>query len=130
MPTRKRVIIVDDDADMRDLMKEIFTDAGYEILTVADGNQALRCMHEDAIWALFIDLKMPVMHGTELCKKIRDEWPMAIPYAVTGCSSIFDLCKCREAGFEDYFLKPFNGKLIVDAAEKAFMKLNRWINRI
>jgi CheY-like chemotaxis protein len=72
---------------------------------------------------------MPEMDGTEVCEKIREGWPMAIPFAVTGYSSLFELSDCREAGFEDYFMKPVNRRYLLEAAENAFNKLERWMKK-
>lgn len=51
---------------------------------------------------------------------------MAIPYAVTGYASSFEIHDCREAGFEDCFTKPVNLSVLLEAADHAFKKLERW----
>jgi CheY-like chemotaxis protein len=129
MNVKKKVMIVDDDDTMRDLMSELFLDVGYETVTASGGAAALDIMRNDPVWVLFIDLKMPEMDGTEVCEKIREGWPMAIPFAVTGYSSLFELSDCREAGFEDYFMKPVNRRYLLEAAENAFNKLERWMKK-
>lgn len=53
---------------------------------------------------------------------------MTIIHALTGYGKIFELFECREAGFEDYFLKPVNLSLLFDVAEGAFKKIDRWFN--
>ena len=75
---------------------------------------------------MFLDLKLPGMNGIDLCRKIRKENPIACMYAMTGYNSIFELTECRDAGFDDYFLKPFDLTDITDAAKSGFDKLNRW----
>jgi len=45
------------------------------------------------------------MNGVDLCREMRKQYPMAIPYAVTGYASLFELTDCRDAGFEGYLSK-------------------------
>jgi CheY-like chemotaxis protein len=126
MGTLKRVLVVDDEEIMRELMGEIFKEAGFDTVLAASGTMALEIMRNDPVWIIFSDLKMPRMNGNELSTKIGEEWPMAIRYAVTGYSSLFELSDCREAGFEDYFHKPIDKMLLRDAANYAYSRLLRW----
>jgi CheY-like chemotaxis protein len=87
----------------------------------------LEILKNEKIYVMFFDLNMPGMNGLELCRRVKQEMPMAIVYAVTGYASLFELSDCREAGFEDYFRKPVNMKLLLKTAESAFEKINRWI---
>jgi hypothetical protein len=52
-----------------------------------------------------------------------------VSYAVTGYASLFELWECREAGFEDYFIKPVRLSMLLEAAGHAFMKQHRWRRR-
>ena len=54
---------------------------------------------------------------------------MAIMFAVTGYSSLFELSGCREVGYEDYFRKPVDRKLVVKAVDYAFGRLERWMKK-
>jgi CheY-like chemotaxis protein len=124
-----RFLIVDDEESIRDILSNTLEDAGYTAVAAASGEEALAIMREDPAWALFLDLKLPGMDGNELCRTIRKDWPMAIPYAVTGYTTLFELVACRDAGFEDYFLKPLDRKLILDTAAHTVNKLERWTRR-
>ena len=57
---------------------------------------------------------------------IKKGVPMSIIFAITGYASIFELADCRDVGFEDYFKKPVNIKLLIHAVEEAFKKIERW----
>jgi CheY-like chemotaxis protein len=124
-----RLLVVDDEEVMRDILSETLSGAGCEVRAAESAEEALELMQKDPVWVLFVDLKLPGMNGAEFCRKVRQEWPMAIPYAVTGYSSLFELNDCRDAGFEDYFTKPIDRKLIVDAALHAFKKIERWMKK-
>jgi CheY-like chemotaxis protein len=124
-----RFLVVDDEETMRDILSITLKDAGYSAVTATSGEEALVIMREEPAWAMFLDLKLPGMDGNELCRAIRKDWPMAIPYAVTGYATLFELAACRDAGFEDYFLKPVDRKLILATAAHAKSKLERWTRR-
>jgi CheY-like chemotaxis protein len=69
------------------------------------------------------------MNGIELCRQIRKTRPIAIIYAITGWSGLFEIEECREAGFDDYFKKPISLELLFKSVEDAFEKLDRWKRR-
>jgi len=125
----KRILVVDDEEPIRDLFECAFTRAGYSVRTADSAEKALEIVQNTPFWVLFLDLNLPGMNGVDLCRRIRQEYPMAIPIAVTGYASLFELTDCRSAGFEDYFTKPVNLAELLDAAEQAFRKLERWKKR-
>lgn len=122
----RRILVVDDEEQIREFYKRMFSLQGYDVLTAESGDEAYALMLDTTCWVLFLDLNMPGMNGIELCEKIRKRWPMAIIFAVTGYISLFELTDCRDVGFDDYFVKPVPLDDLFDAAENAFKKLNRW----
>jgi len=125
----KRILVVDDEKQIRELYSEAFARAGYEVATAESGEEALEVFNKQPFWVLFLDLNLPGMNGIDLCRTIRKQYPMAISYAVTGYASLFELSDCRDAGFEDYFTKPVGLSDLLEAAEHAFNKLSRWKKR-
>jgi len=122
----KRVLVVDDEAPIRELMTEALSRSGCEVVTAASGEEALERLRQGNLQVMLLDLKLPGMDGVELARRIKRERPMAIMYAMTGYSSLFELADCREAGFDDYFLKPLRLEDISTAINQAFEKLERW----
>lgn len=122
----RKILIVDDEQQIRDLFEQFFSSAGYEVQTAQTAERALDIMRETPHWVLFLDLNLPSMNGVDLCRQLHKEYPMAIIMAVTGYASMFDLINCRDAGFEDYFIKPAKLSDLLKAAEHAFKKLERW----
>ncbi|MEA1968722.1 MAG: response regulator, partial [Thermodesulfobacteriota bacterium] len=123
---QNKILIVDDEKAIITLMEQFFSRAGYEVRSAESGEDALELLQKDIIQVMFLDLNMPGMNGIELCRAIRKDMPMAMIFAVTGYASLFELSDCREAGFDDYFKKPIKIKTLIDAAENAFEKINRW----
>lgn len=127
--TEKKILVVDDEKQIRDIFEQFFSRSGYTVQTVESAEEALEIMKKTPFSVLFLDLNLPGMNGIELCRQISKNWPMAISHAVTGYASLFEIHDCREAGFEDYFTKPVNLSDLLEAAEHAFKKLERWKKR-
>lgn len=126
MEMEKRILVVDDEVPILNMMTRAFTKAGYEVGTAESAEEALDLVKTYKYQVFFLDLNLPGMSGIELCMRIRHDNPLTICYAVTGYASTFEVFDCREAGFEDYFVKPASMKTLLQAAEQAFQKLARW----
>jgi DNA-binding response OmpR family regulator len=122
----KRILIVDDETAILAVMKEIFGMKGYKVFTAECAEEAIRMLSEEAFMVMFLDLKLPDMNGIELCKRIRRDNLVAIIYAFTGYTNFYGLLDCRSAGFDDFFVKPVDMKILFKAAEDAFEKIERW----
>ncbi|MCK5193792.1 MAG: response regulator [Desulfobulbaceae bacterium] len=120
------ILVVEDEEPIRLLYKNAFEKQGYTVLTAEDGITAIEILSSANVQVMFLDLGLPGMDGVELCRKIRSTHPIAIISAVTGYASLFELADCREAGFDDYFIKPVNLPTLFKAAEDAFDRLMRW----
>ena len=124
----RRILVVDDEAPICEMMRWAFTNAGYEIQIAESAEEALELIKTYKYLVFFLDLNLPGMNGIELCRNIRKNNPLTIAYAVTGYASTFEVFDCRETGFDDYFTKPVEMKTLFQAAEQAFQKLARWRN--
>ncbi len=122
----KKVLVVDDNDTIRELLQKTFSNHGYKVLISENAEDALQLLKRESVYVMFLDLHMPGMSGIELCQQIRQNNPLAIIYAMTGYVSLFALTECREAGFDDYFIKPINIELFLKACSDAFEKLERW----
>ncbi len=126
---KNKILVVDDELNIREVFKDAFEQGGYSVVTAESAEEALELIKKTPFFVFFLDLNLPGMNGVDLCRQIRKDWPMAIVHAVTGYTSLFELHDCREAGFEDYFRKPVNLSELVSAADNAFRKLERWMAR-
>lgn len=122
----KKILVVDDEEAVLRMFRVSFERAGYEVVTAASGEDAVKILDEENIFVVFSDLNLTGMDGLELCRDIKKKIPMAIVYAITGYASLFELADCREAGFDDYFKKPVRLNVLMKAAEDAFDKIERW----
>ena len=125
----RKILVVDDEKSIRDLFTSALSDAGYDVYLAENGEEALDILGKQEIELIFLDLKLFGMNGIELCQHIRKTRPIAIIYAMTGWSGLFEIEECREAGFDDYFKKPISLDILLRSVEDAFEKLHRWKSR-
>lgn len=125
----RKILIVDDEASIRDLFHDFFSDAGYAVSLAANAEEALEILDREKIMVMFLDLKLFGMDGIQLCRQIRRTNHLPIIYAMTGWAGLFEIEECREAGFDDFFAKPVKFDLMLEAVEDAFKKLDRWLSR-
>jgi DNA-binding response OmpR family regulator len=129
MAHKGKILVVDDEASVRDLFRSFFTEAGLDVLLAEGGQDALVVLKLHDIDVIFIDLKLFGMNGIELCRQIRKTRPVSMIYAMTGWSALFEIDECREAGFDDYFEKPLDMEKLFVLVEQAFERLERWKKR-
>ena len=122
----KNIMIVEDDDLIIDLFKKGFTRAGYTVRRAKSAEEARAILERETYPVIFLDLKLPKMTGLELCKIIRQHKPLTIIFAVTGYAADFELIDCRRVGFDDYFTKPVDLKILFRAALEAFDRIERW----
>lgn len=110
-----RILVVDDDADIRDMLSFKLAKAGYEVHTENDGETGLaaaRELHPDLI---LLDWMMPRLTGPEVCRQLRDEESTArVPVILlTAKAQEADVERGFATGADDYISKPFSpGELI------------------
>ena len=116
----KKILVVDDEIQILNLFKKAFEKKGYIVRTSETAEQALEILKDEEFKVMFLDLNLPGISGLDLCREIRKDNPNAHISAVTGHASKFEFSDCREAGFDGYFTKPVNLKLLYEIAEEAF----------
>ena len=99
----KKVLVVDDEAAIREVVTQAFERAEYRVFTAESAEKAIDILRQESIMVMFLDLKLPGMNGLELCELVRRQNPLAIIYALTGFADLFGLLDCRKAGFDDFF---------------------------
>lgn len=123
-----KILIVDDELSIRQLFDDVLTKKGYEVVLAQDAGEALKVLEKDDINVIFLDLKLFGVNGIELCRQIKALKFLSVIYAITGWAALFEIKECRNAGFEDCFVKPVSVDRIYKAVDDAFEKLDRWIN--
>ena len=105
---QNKVLVADDEPEIRDLLRLYLEKEGYEVIQAADGRGVLQILQEDeGIGILLLDIMMPEMDGFHVLKKLREErnLPVIVLSARTAdCDKILGL----DLGADDYIAKPFN----------------------
>jgi len=115
-----RVLIIDDDAKLRTLLKEYLEDNGHRVLTLADGSDAMKTIQEESPEIVILDIMLPGKDGLEVLKEIRRDH--AIPVVMlTAKGEDTDRIVGLELGADDYLPKPFNPRELL-ARMKAVLR--------
>lgn len=110
-----RVLIADDDADVREVLVESFRDAGFDVLQAANGLEALLCVKRDRPDAVVLDLMMPRLGGVEALKRIHAFNPGIRALVVTGAIDAELHRQATLAGAAGVFAKPVSAATLVAA---------------
>jgi len=116
----KKVLVVDDDAMIRDMLAAMLRHAGYEPILADSGQRALALYREHAPHVTFVDIVMPGMNGMELAVAIKADYPKAHLIALSGHSADSFEQDWRDVGFDDFLKKPILMSTLLSAAKAAF----------
>jgi DNA-binding response OmpR family regulator len=107
-----RVLIVDDEEDMRHLIQMYLENSGFECYQAANGEEAVKVYQEKALDLILLDIMMPNGSGFEVCEKIRQASNVPIIF-LSAKGEEWDKVKALQLGGDDYLVKPFSpGELI------------------
>jgi DNA-binding response OmpR family regulator len=106
------VLVVEDERDIRDLLRRYLERAGFTVLTTGSGAEALGLLKREAADLLLLDLGLPDIEGTEILAEVRrgDRTPVVV---LTARSDVEDRIKGLELGADDYVTKPFSPREVV-----------------
>ena len=122
---RIKILVVDDEARMRKLVKDFLSKSGYEVLEAEDGSQALDIFFEQNDIALIIlDVMMPKMDGWQTCREIRQYSKVPI-IMLTAKSDERDELQGFQLGVDEYISKPFSPKILVARVEAILRRTNQ-----
>jgi transcriptional regulator with PAS, ATPase and Fis domain len=118
---KERILIAEDDADMRELLEEILTDAGYETVTAANGRFALSHVEneQEQIDLIVTDVQMPELKGDELLAKVRRTRSDAPVVVITAFGSVENAVEMVKRGAFSYLTKPFATKDLLEVVRAA-----------
>jgi CheY-like chemotaxis protein len=122
MEPMPRLLIADDDEDLRETLTLVFQGAGYDVEAVADGEQAALAQERRPADLLVTDLFMPLRDGLETIAFFRSRYPRLPIIAISGGGytgqTTDHLSVARAAGADASFRKPFDMRALLDAARR------------
>jgi diguanylate cyclase (GGDEF)-like protein len=107
-----KILIADDDPDIRDILKLTLQEENYEVIEAKDGEEGLKIIRSKPLDLVLLDYKMPKMDGRQLCNLIKKDLLLQhLPIImVTGKGEVSDKIDGIDAGADDYIVKPFEPK--------------------
>jgi DNA-binding response OmpR family regulator len=102
-----RIMVVDDDTTIVDVVRRYLIRDGHEVACVPDGAAALRLVEQEPPDLIVLDLMLPGIDGLEVCRRLRERWLMPV-VMLTALGEETDRVVGLEAGADDYVTKPFS----------------------
>lgn len=128
--SNERILIVDDEKEIRDLVDIYLKGEGYETLKAENGEEALNLLEKEKVDLIILDIMMPKVNGIEACLKIREEREMPI-IMLSAKSEDMDKILGLNTGADDYLTKPFNPLELVARVKsqlRRYKKFNKTSN--
>lgn len=113
-----RIIIADDYADNRELLRVLLAGPGYEILEARDGRECIEMALAEPPDLILIDLSMPIVDGWAVLRELRaNERTRAIPCIAFTALADLNHESARQKGFDAYLSKPFKSRELIETVE-------------
>jgi two-component system response regulator AtoC len=115
----KKILVVDDEVNMRLVLKAMLKKEGYDVETAADGLEALALLHRHDITACITDLRMPKLDGMGLLNRMVEEYPSIPVIIITAHGTVETAVDALKKGALDYITKPFDQEELKNVISKA-----------
>ena len=106
-PSQAKILIADDEASVRQVLKTRLSISGYNVMTAADGKEVLDCFHKQTPDLIVLDVMLPKLDGYGVCQALRQESTVPI-IMLTALADVSDRITGLQAGADDYMVKPFS----------------------
>ncbi|MCP9464596.1 MAG: sigma-54 dependent transcriptional regulator [Nitrospira sp.] len=126
------ILVVDDDADMRELAQDMLKDRGHQVSVAGSGEEALRLLAEEDYAVVLTDLRMKGMQGLELLNQIKREYPEVNVVLMTAFGSVDTAVEAMKHGASDYLTKPVKKDELIRVVERVIREaaLRREVDRL
>ncbi len=118
MDKNAKVLIVDDDENIRNTMKTILEDEGYIVDLAATGSEAIQKTQETAYNIALLDIRLPDIEGVELLKLMKDATPRTRKIMVTGYPSMQNAIIALNKNADAYLIKPVNVEKLLNTVKE------------
>ncbi len=120
-----RLLVVDDDASVREALALVLDLSGFEVTTAVGGREAMRQLATDSPDAMILDVLMPGLDGLEVCRRIRAAGNRTPVLMLTARTEVSERVAGLEAGADDYLAKPFAREELI-ARLRALLRRTGW----
>lgn len=116
---RTRVLVVEDDAEMRALLADVLREEGYEVEQAANGAEALIRLRSESFGAMILDKNMPGLSGLDLLPGLRTICPETPVILITAFGDVNTYLEALEKGVFEYIFKPFRMEELLQVVRRA-----------
>lgn len=120
-----RILVVDDEANLRQTVARVLQRAGFEVTTAASGKEGLALLSKQAFDLVYMDIRMPDMNGLETLQAISTNYPKLPVILFTGQPDLNSAVSALRQGALDYLQKPLKPELIIERAKAVLLNLER-----
>ena len=126
------ILVVDDEPDMRELLRDVLQERGSRVTLAQSGREALKRLGEEEYAVVLTDLRMKEMEGIELLKEIKRSYPETNVIIMTAFGSVETAIEAMKQGAYDYLVKPIKTEELVRVTERALREaaLRQEVNRL
>ncbi len=111
----EHILVVDDDADTRDMCAEVLLSGGYDVIRAESGRSAEALLRTSTVDVTVTDLKMPDVGGLEILRVAKEVDPNMVVILITGFPAVASAVEAMKFGAAEYLVKPFSPQQLVDA---------------
>lgn len=115
----KEILVIDDEQMILDMLDQILSAAGYEVRTALGGKEALEIFADHPVNLVLTDIKMPGIDGYDLLREIKEKDPDTRIVLMSGYSNDLSIREAIELGADEFVVKPFKGREILQVLESA-----------
>jgi two-component system alkaline phosphatase synthesis response regulator PhoP len=120
-----RILVVEDDPSVQKALKRLFETEGYTVEVQANGQSALESFHAAPPAVIILDLRLPKLSGSDLCKEVKAEAPTLPIVVLSATSDVSDKVLLLELGADDYVTKPFSPRELLARVRAALRHTSR-----
>jgi len=120
----KKILVVEDQENILDLVKAIFSDSGYQILCARDGSEAINMANRHNPDIVLLDIQLPKVNGLDVCNSMKNSSELSRPKVLmlSGHTQKHDFHKAAEMGADGYLTKPFRPSELVQKVEELLQR--------
>ena len=111
------ILIVDDEASLRQTLARILQRAGFEVTTAASGKEGLSLLSQQSFDLVYLDIRMPDMNGLDMLKAIQTEFPVLPVVLFTAQPDLNSAVEALRRGATDYLLKPLKPETVISRTQ-------------
>ena len=120
----KKILVVEDDESIREIMKTMLVKLGYDPECARNGKEAFEILSREEFPLILLDLILPEMDGIEVCMRIKERKPETIIYAFSAVVTEVDYYQLEKVGFDGLLCKPVSFEVLERAIKGAFEEIS------